>query len=126
MFILNFPSISQIKSIPVYVLHNANNEKLPFLIGLPMQDEQGKPILLPCVTKAINRTLEITGRIGLITQTIMLEEYIKQVIHRSVPQAIALTNAVLLYSCQNAQVAENLIAQLLGMYRITLLKDFFI
>ena len=126
MFILNFPSISQIKSIPVYVLHNANNEKLPFLIGLAMQDEQGKLILLPCVAKAINRTLEITGRTGLITQTIMLEEYIKQVIHRSVPQAIALTNAVLLYSCQNAQVAENLIAQLLGMYRITLLKDFFI
>ena len=91
-----------------------------------MQDEQGKPILLPCVAKAINRTLEITGRTGLIKQTIMLEEYIKQVIHRSVPQAIALTNAVLLYSCQNAQVAENLIAQLLGMYRITLLKDFFI
>lgn len=123
---MNFPSISQIKSIPVYVLHNANNEKLPFLIGLAMQDEQGKPILLPCVAKAINRTLEITGRTGLIKQTIMLEEYIKQVIHRSVPQAIALTNAVLLYSCQNAQVAENLIAQLLGMYRITLLKDFFI
>ncbi|MBJ7262840.1 MAG: hypothetical protein JHC61_03480 [Burkholderiaceae bacterium] len=124
VLILDLPDISQIKSIPVYVLHASNARELPFLISLVMQDQQGQLIFPPSVTNAINRASDITGRTGLVIQPVVLGDFLEQVVQRSLFQTLALADAILFYHCQGTQVAENLIAQLLGMYRITLLKDF--
>lgn len=117
------PDVSRVKSIPAYLLHATEGRQLPFLISLLMYDQQGQPVLLPAVVNAINRTIDITGRVGLVTRIVRAGESLEQVVQRSVPQVLALTGAVLLYHCQSSEIAENLVGQLRSAYHITLIKN---
>lgn len=116
------PDLSQIKSIPAYLLH-ASGRQVPFLIALLMFDQQRQPMLPPAVVNAINRTIDITGRVGLVTRTVLDGESIEHVTQSSVPQALTISGSILLYRCQSSDIAENLMGHLLSTYHITLLKD---
>ncbi|ANY18520.1 hypothetical protein [Bordetella pseudohinzii] len=117
------PEISQIKSTPAYLLHTNDGRQIPFLIALLLFDQQRRPTLTPAVVCAINRTIDLTGREGLVTRTVLVGESIEQVIQTTVLQALAIPGAILLYRCQSAVVAENLMGHLLSAHHITLLKD---
>lgn len=117
------PGLNQIKSIPAFLLRASGGRELPFLITLLMFDQQRKPTLPPAAASAINRTIDITGRAGLVTLTVWDGAPIGQAIQRSVPQALAIPSSVLLYRCQSSDTAENLMKSLLSAYDITLLKD---
>lgn len=117
------PDISQVKSIPAYLLHADDGRQVPFLVALLMFDQERQPMLPPAVLSAINRTVDITGRVGLVTCTVLDGESVNQLIGSSVSKALAIPDAILLYRCQSSETAENLMAHLLSGHRITLLKD---
>jgi len=118
----DLPDVSRLKSIPAYLLHAMDGRQLPFLISLLMYDQKGQPVLLPAVVNAINRTIDITGRIGLVTHIVRDGESVEQVVQRSVFQVLAITDAILLYHCQSSEIAEALIGQLMDAYQITLIR----
>ncbi|MFY3175309.1 hypothetical protein ACOTHA_29220 [Achromobacter xylosoxidans] len=111
------------KSIPAYLLHADDGRQVPFLVALLMFDQERQPMLPPAVLSAINRTVDITGRVGLVTCTVLDGESVNQLIGSSVSKALAIPDAILLYRCQSSETAENLMAHLLSGHRITLLKD---
>lgn len=56
------PDISQVQTVPTYLLRNSAGRALSVVISLATLDPKGQPMLLPTVANAIHRTVEITSR----------------------------------------------------------------
>gem|GEM_PF-3704575 len=59
--------LRQLDAVPAYHAADGDKPGVPFIVALVMHDRDGRPRLTPAVEAAIDRTVEITGRHGLVT-----------------------------------------------------------
>ena len=116
---MNF--LRQLDAVPAYHAVNPKNQCIPFIVALLCHDRDGCPRLTPAVEAAINHTVEITGRHGLVT-AIMSEQDTKTSVAVIVERAMAIDDAILLFRCQNAKTAEALMQCMDDLYCLSLVK----
>lgn len=113
--------LRQLDAVPAYHAHGAENRSIPFIVALLFQDRDGLARLTPAVEAAINHTVEITGRHGLVT-AIVSEQDTKTTVAGIVERTMAINDAILLFRCQNAETAEALMQCMDDFYCLSLVK----
>lgn len=114
--------LRQLDAVPAYHAVNPNKRSIPFIVALLLHDSDGRPRLTPAVEAAINHTVEITGRHGLVT-AIVSEQDTKTTVATIVERAMVIDDAMLLFRCQNAETAEALMQCMDDLYCLSLVKS---
>lgn len=113
--------LRQLEAVPAYYAVDQKNRTIPFIVALLLHDRDGRPRLPPAVELAIDRTVEITGRNGLVT-AIMSERDTRQSVSAIVERAMGVEGAILLFRCQNAETAEALMRCMDESYTLSLVR----
>lgn len=113
--------LRRLDTVPAYYATNAEGCRIPFIVGMLLRDQNGAGRLTPAIEAAINRTVEITGRQGLVT-AIMSERDTRASVVGIVNKAMAIDGAILLFRCQNAETAEALMRCMDEAYQLSLVR----
>ncbi|MET3132779.1 hypothetical protein AAKU55_003059 [Oxalobacteraceae bacterium GrIS 1.11] len=114
--------LRQLEAVPAYFATDAENHRVPFIVSLLLRDREGRPRITPAVEAAIDRTVEITGRDGLVTAIVSEQDEINSV-KRIVRRSMAIDGAILLFRCQNAETAEALMRCLDDLFSLSLVRE---
>lgn len=113
--------LRQLDAVPAYYAVDADGRSVPFIVSLLLHDQGGCPRLTPAIEAAINCTVEITDREGLITAIISERDTITHVTS-IVGRAMTIEGAILLFRCQNAETAEALMLCMDDRYSLSLVR----
>jgi hypothetical protein len=114
--------LRQLDAVPAYYAVDAEQRCIPFIVALLLYDREGHPRVTPAVEAAINRTIGITRRDGLVT-AVMNEQDTRRLVIRIVHRAMAVDGAILLFRCQNAATAEALMQCMDESFTLSLVKE---
>ncbi len=112
----------ELEAVPAYYAGGAGGNSIPFIVALLLHDSAGRPVLTPAVEAAINRTAEITNRDGLII-AIVTEQDTRATVANVVGRAMKIDGAILLFRCQNGEVAEALMLCMSQLFDVKLVKE---
>lgn len=113
--------LRQLDAVPAYYAVDGDGRNVPFIVSLLLHDQGGCPRLTPAIDAAINCTVEITDRDGLVT-AIICEHDTKKQVASIVGRAMTIEGAILLFRCQNAETAEALMLCMNDMYSLSLVR----
>lgn len=115
---------TEMKVVPAYFAKNPAGDQVPFIVSLMLVDADHKPALPPAVEASINRTVEITGAEGVAFANVYDTDDLRAVATSSINRARGLKGlAIVLFRCQSAPTAEQLMTVLNDSYELTLVKD---
>jgi hypothetical protein len=113
--------LRQLDAVPAYFADDRKGRRIPFIVGMLLHDRDRTPRLTPAIEAAINRTVAITGRQGLVT-AIVSERDTRSSVGSIVERALAIDDAILLFRCQNAETAEALMLCVDEAYILSLVR----
>jgi len=111
------------QAVPAYWAGDSSGNRVPFIVSLLFYDQGGIERIAPAVERSINRTVELTGRVGLATATVANDEDMARSVSRWVERALAMPDVIVLFRCQSADCAERLINYLHGAYNLALVRE---
>lgn len=115
---------TEMKVVPAYFAKNPAGDQVPFIVSLMLVDADHKPALPPAVEASINRTVEITSAEGVAFANVYDTDDLRAVATSSINRARGLKGlAIVLFRCQSASTAEQLMTVLNGSYELALVKD---
>ena len=109
--------------VPAYWATDPSGKRLPFILSLRAVDSAGKDHLVPSVLACIDRTVDATGREGLIFVAVAEHPSLAAKVARWVAQALALPGAFVLFQCEGASCLQRLMICLESSYEISLIHD---
>ena len=115
---------TEMKVVPAYFAKSDAGDPVPFIVTLMLVDADYKPALPPAVEASINRTVEITGAEGVAFANVYDTDDLRAVATRSINRTRGLKDlAIVLFRCQSAPTAEQLMTVLNDSYELALVKD---
>lgn len=115
---------TEMKVVPAYFAKGPAGESVPFIVSLMLVDADHKPALPPAVEASINRTVEITGAEGVALSNVYDTDDLRALAVSSINRAHGLKAlAIVLFRCQSAPTAEQLMTVLNDSYALSLVKD---
>jgi len=112
-----------IEVVPAYWAADADGNRVPFIVSLLFYDQAGVARIAPAVERSIDKTVELTGRVGLATATVSNDEDMACTVGRWIARALAMPNVIVLFRCQSAACAERLMNYLHGAYALALVRE---
>jgi hypothetical protein len=109
--------------VPAYWAAGANGHRVPFIVSLLLYDQGGAARITPAVERSIDKTIELTGRVGLATVTVADNEDMAASVGRWVERALAMPEVIILFRCQSVESAERLMNHLHGAYALALVRE---
>ncbi|MGE8051332.1 hypothetical protein ACQKPT_23905 [Pseudomonas monteilii] len=114
---------TEMKVVPAYFAKNPAGDQVPFIVSLMLVDADHKPALPPAVEASINRTVEITGAEGVAFANVYDTDDLRALATSSINRARGLKGlAIVLFRCQSAPTAEQLMTVLNDSYELALVK----
>jgi len=110
-------------AVPAFWVEASASRRVPVVVSLYMVDAAGVARLTPAVERAIDRTVEITGRQGLATATVLNESNAEMAAGRALERAMVMSDVIVLFRCQSVEVSERLMNHLSDAYTLTLLRE---
>jgi hypothetical protein len=107
-------------AVPAYMATAPDGRCVPFIVSLLLYDQNKRPRIPPAVEQAIDRTMDITKRQGLITTIVSDDDHPKK-IRQMVETAMGVEDSILLFRCQSTHTAEQSMRLLSKMFRLTLI-----
>nr|WP_229653858.1 hypothetical protein [Pseudomonas syringae] len=115
---------TEMKVVPAYFAKGSSGASVPFIVSLMLVDGGLKPALPPAVEASINRTVEITGAEGVAFANVYDTDDLRALAMKSIDRAHSLKAlAIVLFRCQSAHTAEQLMTVLNDSYVLSLVKD---
>lgn len=109
--------------IPAYWATQADGRRIPFVLSLLVVDPSGREQLLPAVRRCIDKTVEVTGREGMVMVAVRDGQAQAPKVGRWVAQALAMPGAFVLFQCQSPDCMEQLMRCMQDCYEISLVKE---
>lgn len=115
---------TEMKVVPAYFAKSPAGKSVPFIVSLMLVDADHKAALPPAVEASIDRTVEITGAEGVALSNVYDNDDLRALAVNSITRAQGLTDlAIVLFRCQSAPTAEQLMTVLNDSYELSLVKD---
>jgi len=112
-----------LEAVPAfYAERERDGLRVPFIISLRMCDSEGRARLVPAVEKSINRTVEITGRVGLLTDDITAPIGKAEIISK-IERAMRIKGAILLLNCATDSIAEQVMNHISDGFNLKLIRE---
>ncbi|WP_241136775.1 hypothetical protein [Achromobacter insuavis] len=109
-------------SVPAYYAM-FGRQRVPFLVAPLFVSPQARLQLTPAMKRALDRTVEITGRQGLATAIVSNEANIQALARNCIGQVSLLHDVILLFLCQSEEKSERLMAHLYDTYQLQLVTE---
>lgn len=109
--------------VPTFLLteQTGTSEPLPLVVSIITLNESGEAQPLPAVQRAIDRTVEATGKEGLIQARIIDRDRVEELVPFYVKKGWEHKDAILLLQCLNAELAEEVMQCIGRRYRLALI-----
>jgi len=115
---------TEMKVVPAYFAKNPAGMSVPFIVSLMLVDADHKPALPPSVETSIDRTAGITGAEGVALANVYDTDDLRALAVNSINRAHSLKElAIVLFRCQSAPTAEQLMTVLNDCFELSLVKD---
>jgi hypothetical protein len=111
------------RMVPAYWATGADGHRVPFIVSLLLYDQSGLARITPAAERSIDKTIELTGRVGLATVTVSDNEDMAASVGRWIERALAMPEVIILFRCQSADCAERLMNHLHGAYALALVRE---
>ncbi|MRU28313.1 hypothetical protein [Xylella fastidiosa] len=115
--------MQKLEVVPAYYARAPDGRTLPFIVSLLVYDANKKQRILPAVELSINRTIDITGRAGLVRAMIADNDKMPKNADYYINRAMGIPDAILLFSCHTPEIAERLMQHLYVKYQLTLVQE---
>lgn len=112
-----------VAAVPAFWVEASPSRRVPVVVSLYLVDATGVSRLPPSVERAIDRTVELTGRQGLATATVLDEANAAVVAGRALERAMVMSDVIVLFRCQSVEGSERLMNHLNDAYRLTLIRE---
>jgi len=117
---MEFPKL---EVVPAYHATTADGRTVPFIIAILLYDQEGKPRLTPAVERSIDRTIEVTGRVGLARATIRESDNLYDTASKYLERAMGLDGAIVLFRCESPELCERLMGHLNTHYSLSMVQE---
>lgn len=114
--------MAALEAVPAFWVQTDRNLEIPVIVSLQFFDAGGREVFPPVVLSAIDRTVEATGRCGLAMATVDEQPNSMRQAIRALERALPIPGAILLYRCQSATLAEELMGGLHANYHLSLVR----
>lgn len=108
-------------SVPAYYA-TFGTQRIPFLVSLAFIDQHSRIQLVPALKRAIDRTVEVTGRQGLATTVVADTDILRDVARQRLTQMCVLPDMILLFLCQSSDTMDRLMAHLHAAFPLSLVR----
>jgi hypothetical protein len=117
------PTAQSTQSIPTYWVSDAQGRSVPVMVSLLFYDAQGSFKLPPATQRAIDKTVQITHRAGLLMGTVLDTTLLNKTVRSWLEQALYMPNVSVLFSCQSLGCAQGVMAYLADHYVLSLVRS---
>ncbi|NWC90002.1 hypothetical protein [Pseudomonas reactans] len=117
---MDFPKL---EAVPAYNATTTDGRTVPFIISILLYDKEGKPRLTPAVERSIDRTVEVTGRVGLARATVHDSDNLYETASKYLERAMGLDGAIVLFRCESVELCERLMTHFNALYTLDMVQE---
>jgi hypothetical protein len=111
------------EAVPAFYAVGKDGRSTPFIVSLAWRDSEGKRRIPPAVEKAIDRTVDATGREGLAMAAIDGGADAACRVKRHLERAMGMGGAIVLFLCRDPETAEETMRHIRSEYGLSLVVE---